>query len=204
MYKSREELYIDICKDLPGTYIEVGTCWGGFSKFLIESTPCSMLFCVDPYRVFDRFEYFDALNLATQADLDFKYDMVKQQLSAISNNRIHMLRVTSLEGASFVRNESASFVYIDANHEYLHVKNDIMAWIPKVKPGGILAGDDVEPMELAHDLKNNAFIQHDKGPFGLYGVHKALIDIQKENPWFDYTIYGGQFVWKKPLEFTLK
>lgn len=163
-----------------------------------------MLFCVDPYRVFNKYEYVDALNMTTQAALDVKFKLVKNSLSAISNNRIHMLRVTSLEAAAFVKDESASFVYIDANHEYLHVKADIMAWIRKVKPGGILAGDDVEPMDLSHNIRGNAFIKHSGGPFGLYGVHKALIDIKNEHTWFDYKVYGGQFVWKKPLDFLLK
>lgn len=34
------------------------------------------------------------------------------------------------------------FVYIDADHSYQSVKNDILAWSSKVKDGGILAGHD--------------------------------------------------------------
>ena len=202
MYTSREELYKDICKDLSGTYYEIGTCWGSFSKFIIQNTACDTLFCVDPYKVFSELEYYDALNLATQEFLDSKFNKVKSDLLKISD-KIYMKRLTSLEAVEFVNDESASFVYIDGNHEYSYVKNDIMAWIRKVRPGGILAGDDVESMDLPHDEKGNALIKYDAGPFGLYGVHKALIDIKNEHDWFDYKLYGGQFVWKKPLDFSL-
>ena len=33
-------------------------------------------------------------------------------------------------------------MYIDASHDYQSVKNDIESWITKVKPGGIICGDD--------------------------------------------------------------
>jgi predicted O-methyltransferase YrrM len=41
----------------------------------------------------------------------------------------------------FARN-SLDFVFVDADHSYDAVKADVAAWLPKVKPGGILAGHD--------------------------------------------------------------
>jgi len=37
---------------------------------------------------------------------------------------------------------SIDFAYIDACHEYRKVKLDIMAWVPKINAGGIIAGHD--------------------------------------------------------------
>jgi hypothetical protein len=48
----------------------------------------------------------------------------------------------SVDAAANFPNGSLDFVFIDADHSYEGVRRDIEAWLPKVKPGGLLAGDD--------------------------------------------------------------
>lgn len=50
--------------------------------------------------------------------------------------------VQSTEAAARFQDKSLDFVWIDGNHEYDAVKADISAWLPKIKPGGVLAGHD--------------------------------------------------------------
>jgi predicted O-methyltransferase YrrM len=50
--------------------------------------------------------------------------------------------MTSLEAAGLYKDNSLDFVLLDASHTYEDVKADIQAWLPKIKSGGILAGDD--------------------------------------------------------------
>jgi len=52
------------------------------------------------------------------------------------------------------------FVFIDADHTYESVKKDILAWYPKVKKGGIIAG-------------HNYFVEGK----GYEGLRKAVIEI---------------------------
>jgi len=39
---------------------------------------------------------------------------------------------------------SVDFVFIDADHAEAAVKSDIAAWLPKVRPGGMIAGHDID------------------------------------------------------------
>lgn len=53
-----------------------------------------------------------------------------------------MLRANSVDAAATFANHTLDMVYIDANHTYADVTADIEAWMPKLKPNGILAGHD--------------------------------------------------------------
>lgn len=50
--------------------------------------------------------------------------------------------VPSIEAAALFPDASCDVVWIDADHSYEAVKADIAAWLPKVKVGGYLGGDD--------------------------------------------------------------
>jgi len=51
-------------------------------------------------------------------------------------------KIDSVEGAKLYPDKSLDFVYIDASHEYEDVLADIIAWYPKLKPHGVMAGHD--------------------------------------------------------------
>lgn len=51
------------------------------------------------------------------------------------------IRAPSTVAATFVRNGLSS-VFIDGDHSYEACRDDIVAWLPKVRRGGILAGHD--------------------------------------------------------------
>lgn len=190
----RKAFIKNLVKDLPGIYVELGTCWGGLAEYLLRETPCTFLYCVDPYRVFPRDQYYDALNFVNQDYLNRKYETVRQRLMSI-DKPVRMIRLTSYEASRMLENGLA-FVYIDGNHHYNEVLKDLVRWWVKIKPGGILAGDDVEDIKLEHK-EGNVLIQRE-GSFGTYGVATALEDFAKICPDFHYTIVGNQFFARKP------
>lgn len=52
------------------------------------------------------------------------------------------IMLPSNEAVNKFENHSLDLVYIDANHGYSEVVEDIAIWMPKVKKGGILSGHD--------------------------------------------------------------
>lgn len=50
----------------------------------------------------------------------------------------------SVSAARLFSDASLDWVHLDARHDYLSVKTDIEAWLPKVKVGGWLSGDDYD------------------------------------------------------------
>lgn len=74
-----------------------------------------------------------------------------QAVKKIANrhgDRAHIHRMTSLEAAKEVEDRSIDIVFIDALHTYEGVKEDLEAWIPKVKIGGIISGHDYMGMKI--------------------------------------------------------
>ena len=195
MGEERHTLYREILKDVSGMYVEVGTCFGGFADFLLKNTACTKLFCIDPYRKFGSDEYKDTLNSYTPDENDMKYRMVFVKLKSTFGDRVEMILTTSVEASQLFGPKSLSVCYIDANHEYEYVRKDILAWLPKVKPGGWICGDDVEPLLPEHE-GTSIKTDHGNGVFNYCGVHSALVSLKKEMPWFDYKIVGTQWIFQ--------
>jgi len=53
-------------------------------------------------------------------------------------------KMPSVAAAATFSDASLDFVYIDADHAYEAVSEDIRAWWSKVKPGGVMAGHDYD------------------------------------------------------------
>jgi hypothetical protein len=177
-----------------GTFVEIGTWEGNFSKRLLESTTCKKLYCVDPYKHFDAGIYPDAINNLTQEKFDQVYESTRKSLECFGD-RVEFIRLCSSEAVKLFEDESLDFVYIDGNHDYKFVEEDIRLWFPKVKKGCYLCGDDVYSLNLSeHDSDNNVTRiwtrNHDGSPacWGKYGTYPACIANEK--------LYGIKFLYE--------
>ncbi len=187
-------------QELPkgGIFVEVGTWDGDFAWALANGTDFSKIYCVDPYKHFEDESYPDGMNLLTQAEFDAKYQKAKARFEKFGD-RVVFLRMTSEEAALQFADGSVDFVYIDGNHDYKAVLKDLLTWIPKVKKGGIVAGDDIYSTDLQEHDKNGNVLRiwgrdaaGKPNCFGHYGTYKALRDAQKKLG-FEYFIDGTQF-----------
>jgi predicted O-methyltransferase YrrM len=55
---------------------------------------------------------------------------------------VNPVRHTSVDAAKLYEDNSLDFVFIDADHSYESTREDIDAWLPKIKNGGIISGHD--------------------------------------------------------------
>jgi hypothetical protein len=60
---------------------------------------------------------------------------------------IMLIIADSVNASRLFRDASLDWVHLDARHDYVNVKNDIEAWLPKVKSGGWLSGDDYDDIK---------------------------------------------------------
>lgn len=60
-----------------------------------------------------------------------------------NNNKVEIIKAFSIDAINKIVDDSLDFVYIDANHLFEYVYQDIKLWFEKVKEGGIIAGHDI-------------------------------------------------------------
>lgn len=118
--------------------VEVGVCKGENIKALLDNCPnIAKIYGVDPWVA-----YQDKLTI-TQATADEWYALTKKNLKGYwYDNEVELIRKPSLQAVKLFSDNSFEFVYIDGDHSFAAALNDMRAWWPKVKPGGLLCGHD--------------------------------------------------------------
>lgn len=155
------------------TGAEIGTEKGIYAEILCKANPEATLYCVDSWQEYNN--YFDYVS---QDGLDEFYKITQDRTEPYD---CHLIREFSVEAAKVFRPETLDFVYIDANHNLQNVINDIYAWAPKVKRGGIISGHD--------------FIRRKDAKYEMHVVEAVTAYTQAFHikPWF---VFGS----KHPLE----
>jgi len=120
-----------------GTAAEIGVAEGNFSHDLLQAG-IPHLYMVDNWATIKNVKG-DGNFAQHWHDKNFK--RAKEQVQEFTD-RYKILKGMSTHMATYVADESLSMVYLDADHSYEGALNDLTAWYPKVKPGGIIAGHD--------------------------------------------------------------
>jgi hypothetical protein len=138
---SRGELpHILNARGLLGLGAEIGVLEGRFSEFLLDVWHGKKLFCVDPWKEFPPEDYRDNKNVP-QAEHDRLFAETVRRLGRFGP-RAEVVRRTSRQAAALFSDRQLDFVFLDAQHHYEAVREDLALWRPKIRPGGILAGHD--------------------------------------------------------------
>lgn len=158
----------ELAKLFKGVGAEIGVERAVFSKAICTRNPETKLYGIDPWKAYKGYR-----DHVTQEKLDAFYVEASERMKHFN---CELIREDSMTAAKRFEDESLDFVFIDANHAYEYVLEDIRTWAKKVKKGGIVSGHD--------------YIRR-KGQDHIYGVVRAVQQYIEENQIPEWSIWRG-------------
>jgi hypothetical protein len=159
----------DLIETLPEnmTMIEIGSFTGESAELFIRSGKVKKIICIDPWsdEVYAPLEASGDTIFKKYSD---RMDLVKREMGGLPE--IIAIREFSAKASLALKDSSYDFVYIDGDHSYKGVVDDIKNYLPKLKPDGILAGHDYYPNdEYSYEKKMQAFPEVPAGVNDMVG-----------------------------------
>lgn len=114
--------------------VEIGVASGNFSQTLCDENPNLKLYCIDAWTAYPGYPDYKE-----QKQLD---EFKEKAVSRLSGRNCEIIQAWSLDAVKNFKDESLDFVFIDGNHDFQNVTNDIAEWSKKVRRGGIISGHD--------------------------------------------------------------
>lgn len=161
---TREDLIQELVQ--PGMVgAEIGVYRGGFSRKLAERG-VSMLYAIDAWARYKEYEK-DSLCHTNQED---NFQATKRELAQwIDAGKCEVIRSTSLN-AAMAWVIPLDFLFLDSNHAYEFVHDDLKAWEPYIKPDGVI---------MCHD-----FTETSAGAIQMgFGVVRAVNEFCEQHGW---------------------
>ncbi len=139
---------------LLGKGAEVGVQAGEYSRTIRSTWEGEELYLIDWWRYSPN--YKDIANAPDEKQKELYLSVVKKFMD---DHSVHIIRKESIEASKQFSDEYFDWIYLDADHSYEGCLNDLKAWYPKLKKGGIFAG---------HDYFDGTFTG------GIFGVKSAV------------------------------
>ena len=121
--------------------VEIGVCGGEHALSLLKTLKIDKLFLIDPYEMYETFLNGEGKNYGTTLlPLSDTYIQALNLLKPFEEC-IQWVKKLSDDAVKEIH-EPLDFVYVDGNHDYDFVKNDIENYYPLLKKGGVMGGHD--------------------------------------------------------------
>jgi hypothetical protein len=125
-------------------FVEIGSWYGRSAAYMAVEIANSRkqieFYCVDTWKGSADLPWM-ASHLATRGGSAFPYFQENMQRGGVWN-LIKTIRQPSVQAAGLFDRESVDFIMVDGAHDYASVRDDVRTWLPKLKPHGVMAGDD--------------------------------------------------------------
>ncbi len=142
--KGALEFAIPYFNNKPLNVVEIGVFEGENAKFMNEKLNIKKFYLIDPFCGCDI--YIDLEGAKRKAHRrNCKWDKTNVWIEGFSEKVYHKIQDNSID-----------FLYIDGNHEYESVKDDIRLYYKKVKEGGIISGHDIHLINISRAVMDFA------------------------------------------------
>ncbi|MFA5830881.1 MAG: class I SAM-dependent methyltransferase [Candidatus Paceibacterota bacterium] len=114
--------------------VELGVYKGKYTEVLMNMLPGLDLTAVDAWTAYAGYNDYETTDLEVNA--------YNQAMSRAKKTGFTVMKDWSVPASQKFADESLDFVFLDGNHDFAHCIEDLAAWSPKVKKGGIVSGHD--------------------------------------------------------------
>jgi hypothetical protein len=112
---------------------EIGVFMGQYTEILAKAG--LKVYGVDPWKIDADYGHPTGVD-----KINRRHKFAMEKLLAYPN--VTLIEETSMEAVKQFEDNSLDFVYIDGNHKFKYIAEDLFEWTKKVKPGGIISGHD--------------------------------------------------------------
>ena len=131
-------------------FVEVGSFLGKSSVYMaveiINSEKRIKFDCIDHWKGSE--EHYDNENI----DTENLYETFLKNIEPVKGV-INPVRAESVIASKLYKPNSLDFIFIDASHDEMSVKQDLTYWLPRLKENGMIAGDDIDNEGVANAVK---------------------------------------------------
>lgn len=139
-------VFSDVISENKYKYIaEIGIGYGTHAKYILKNNDIEKLYLIDPMKKYDNDGFVDDITKQKSNyndHFDEMYDLISNELKPWDEKytwfRQESISITNEQ----IPDETLDCVFIDGNHEYSFVKDDLMFWWEKIRKGGQILGDD--------------------------------------------------------------
>ncbi len=150
--------------------VEMGVFDGHYAEILCQKNPTAEVYAIDCWQGYKGYR-----DHKFQSSFDKAEKTARERLKPY---KCKIIKKFSIDAVKDFDNESIDAVFIDGNHEYKYVKEDIEIWTPKVKIGGIVSGHDYYVTPSGNVGVIRAVDEYVKE----HGYELKLTEWDKENP----------------------
>ncbi len=125
-----------------GVGAELGVFKGTFTRSLLEATRARKLYIVDPWhRLGARWEWASG----DRSTINALRRILDEHRDDLVAGRLELVIDTDLAFLKRLDDGALDWAYVDTTHQYEQTKSELDLLQRKVKPGGVIAGDDWQP-----------------------------------------------------------